>query len=101
MNTEHQLNSKLAWSVFQKSMKLKQKWYNGGGAMTTAKNDVLIFLLGWIDFSSRRNKNLVRRRGMSKFLAGRGDSPHHTSEENPVYIYHIKLYILYILLYKT
>ena len=32
VNTEHQLKSTLAWSVFQKSMKLKQ---NGTGAMTS------------------------------------------------------------------
>ena len=47
VNTKHQLKSKLAWSVFQKSMKLNK---NGTGAMTTAKNDVFILLLGWTDF---------------------------------------------------
>ena len=41
MNTEHQLKSKLAWPVCQKSMKLNK---NGTGAMTTAKNDVFIGL---------------------------------------------------------
>ena len=46
MNTEYQLKSKLVWSVFPKGMKLKQKWYRSN---TTAKNDVFIFLLGWID----------------------------------------------------
>ena len=42
MNTEHELKSKLAWLLCQKSLKLKQ---NGRGAMTTAKN-VFIGLLG-------------------------------------------------------
>ena len=36
VNIEHQLKSKLAWSVCTKSMKLKLK--NGAGAMTTVKN---------------------------------------------------------------
>ena len=53
MKTEHQLKSKLAWSVFEKRMKLKQ---NGTGTMTTAKNDVFIFLFGWIDNWSERIK---------------------------------------------
>ena len=68
--------------------------------MTTARNVVLIVLLGWIDFSSGGNKNLVRRREMRKFLAGRADSLHPTSRENPVYIYiYIYIYNNYIYIY--
>ena len=64
--------------------------------MTTARNVVLIVLLGWIDFSSGGNKNLVWRREMRKVLAGRADSLHPTSRENPVYIY---IYIIIIYIY--
>ena len=53
--------------------------------MTTAKNVVFIFLLDRIDFCGEG--------GMSKFLAGEGDSPHPHREENPIYIY---IYITYI-----
>ena len=62
--------------------------------MTTAKNVVFIFLLDRIDFCGEG--------GMSKFLAGEGDSPHPHREENPIYIYilHI-LHILYILYIYT
>ena len=41
--------------------------------MAIAKNDVFIFLLGWLLMGG--NKNLVGRRWMSKFLVGGGDSP--------------------------
>ena len=44
MNTEHQLKSKLAWHMCQKSIKLNK---NGTGAMTTAKNDIFIGL--WLE----------------------------------------------------
>ena len=40
--------------------------------MTAAKNEVFIFLLGWIVFWWGGNKNLVGKREMSKFLAGVG-----------------------------
>ena len=81
LKTEYQLKSKLAWSVFQKSMKLKQ---NGTGAVNTAKNNVFIFfLLAWIDFWWGGNKNLVGMGAMRKFLAGGGDFPHRSSRENP------------------
>ena len=72
MNTEHQLKSKLAWSVFQRSMKLKQ---NGTRGMTTTKNDVFIFLLGWIDFGEEINIWWGVEGGMSKVLAGGGTPP--------------------------
>ena len=84
MNTEHQLKLRLAWSSFQKSIKLKQKWYRSN---STAKNDAFTFLLGWIDFWWGGSGE----GGDSKFLAG-GDSPHPPSRKNPIYIY-IYIYI--------
>ena len=48
--------------------------------MTTAKNDVFIFLLGWIDFWWEGIK--IDREGVNKQIFGWwGDSP---SKENPV-----------------
>ena len=66
MNTEHQLKSKLAWSVLKKSMKLKQKWCRSSNNRS-AKNDVFIFLLGWTDFWWGGNKNLVGRGEWANF----------------------------------
>ena len=85
MNTEHQLKSKLAWSVFQRSMKLKQ---NGTRGMTTTKNDVFIFLLGWIDFC---------RGEWANFWVVGGTSPIPPVGKT-LYIY-IYIYIIYIYIY--
>ena len=38
----------ISMTCVSKEYEIKTK--NGTGAMTTAKNDILIFLLGWIDF---------------------------------------------------
>ena len=71
MNTEHQLKSKLAWSVFQKSMKLKQKWYRSNGY--SWKWYFYLFIgLNWLLVVG--NKNLVGRGWMSKSLVG-GTTP--------------------------
>ena len=59
--------------------------------MTTAKNVVFIFLLDRIDFCGEG--------GMSKFLAGEGDSPHPHREENPIYIYIYYIYYTYYTYY--
>ena len=57
---------------------------NGTGAMNTAKNDVFVFLLGWIDFWWEGTKIWWGGGEWATFLLV-GGLPHSPSRENPVY----------------
>ena len=73
MNTEHQLKSKLAWSMFEKSMKLKQKMVQKQW-LATAKNDVFIFY--WVDLPFDGTGKKFGGEGVNEQIFGwLGDSP--------------------------
>ena len=94
MNIEHQLKSKLAWSLFQKS-EIKTKIL-ATGAMTTAKNNVFIFFIGlnWLLVGREQKFG-----GNEQIFGWWGRLPQSPSRENPVYILYI--YMLYIQIYKS
>ena len=99
VDTKHHLKSKLAWSVFRKSMKLKQN----GTEMTTAKNDAFIFY--WVELNFG-GEGMIKRGWGWGCGVGRGGGLPSSLEYICKYIYiyiqiyiYIYIYILYIYIY--
>ena len=95
VNTEHQLKSNLAWSVFQKKFEIKTKMVQE--QQLQLKMTFLFFY--WVELTFG-NENLVGTRRTIKFLAGWGTPRIHIYIYIYIFIYiylYIHIYIIHVI----